>query len=148
MLMATKTYKVVVPHTKYRYGAGLDVHKDYITACVAVQRGAEVEKITVQEFKQSPPGLGDLRQFLRKYLLEIVVMEATGVYTPPVKRTLDDYRGWGMIKPAITVINPSLLRKYPGEPHDDKRDALDLTALGLRGMARGSFIPAGEAREL
>ena len=92
------------------------MHKDYLTACVAVQREGAVEKVTVEEFRQSPPGLGDLCQFLEKYLLEIIVIEATGVFTPPVKRSLDDHRGWGMIKPAIVVINPPLLRKYPGEP--------------------------------
>ncbi len=146
--MEKKTYKVVVPHAKYRYGAGLDVHKDYVMACVAVQRGAAIEKVAIQEFKQSPPGLADLCRFRGKYLLEIVVMEATGVYTPPVKQALDEHRGWGMIKPAIVVINPSLVRKFPGEPHQDNRDALDLAGLGLRGMTRGSFIPAGQAREL
>ncbi len=147
-LMAKTTFKVMAPHAKYRYGAGLDVHKDYVTACVAVQREAAVEKVAVQEFKQSPVGLEDLCRFLGKYLLEIVVMEATGVYTPPVKASLDAHAGWGMMKPAIVVINPSLIRKFPGEPHQDNRDALDLAALGLRGMARGSFIPAGQAREL
>ncbi len=70
----------MAPHAQYRYGAGLDVHKNYVTACVAVQRGAAMEKAALQEFKQLPIGLGDLCHFLEKYLLEIVVMEATGVY--------------------------------------------------------------------
>lgn len=32
---------------KYQYGAGLDIHKHYITACVAVRRNNLVEKIIV-----------------------------------------------------------------------------------------------------
>lgn len=146
--MAKKTYKVSVPHAKYRHGGGLDIHLEYVTAGVAVERPEGLDKLALQEFKQSPKGLRDMCHFLGKYPLETIVMEATGVYTPPVKIALDSYTGWGMLRPRIIVINPSLVRKYPGESHTDKASAIELAELGLRGLARPSFLPSGKDREV
>ncbi len=131
------------PRTKYRYGAGLDVHKYQVTACVAVQRQARVEKHKIQQFKTTRPGLEALCRFLAGFLLHVIVMEATGVYTNPVADKLATFAGWGGIKPRVIVINPSLARKYPGEAHEDRVDALELARLGLLGLAAGSYIPTG-----
>jgi transposase len=146
--MGKTTKKTTGPRAKYRYGAGLDVHKHYVTACVAVQRGVKITKVALQEFKQSPEGHEDLCRFLGKYLLEVIVMEATGVYTWALKQALSSYDAWGLYRPPVVVINPNLVKKYPGEIHQDKADALELARLWLLGIAKGSFIPTGAAREL
>jgi transposase len=134
-------------HSKYQYGAGLDVHNQYVTACVAAKRGHEVEKLVVQEFQRSPEGLDSMCRFLGKYLIGIIVLEAT-TQTPFVYDALVKYTGWGGIKPELRVIHPSLIKKYTGELHEDAHDALDLATLGLAGLAKGSYVPQEKMREL
>lgn len=145
--MAAEEKKPRVIHSKYSYGAGLDVHNQYITACVAAKRSHEVEKLVIQEFQRSPEGLNLMCRFLGKYLIGIVVMEAT-TQTPFVYDALVKYEEWGGIKPELRVIHPNLVKKYKGEVHEDGRDALELATLGLAGLARGSYIPQDAMREL
>ncbi len=53
-----KSYKKgCVSHSRSHYGASVDVHKQYVTACVAMLRGAVMWKLAVQEFRQSPKEL-------------------------------------------------------------------------------------------
>ncbi|MHA1746095.1 MAG: hypothetical protein ACTSWW_08840, partial [Promethearchaeota archaeon] len=92
--------------------------------------------------------LGEMCKFISKYLLLTVVMESTGVYTPQVKKTLDEFQHWGGVVPEIYVINPSLLRKYPGETHADRVDAIKLAQLGILGLAQHSFLPPKKLKEL
>ncbi len=139
MVEAIKNTRVI--HVIHQLGAGLDVHNQYVTACVAMKQGTTIEKIAVQEFPRTPKGLGNMCRFLGKHLLECITMEATGVYFPIVYKALETYHGWGGITPELIVINPSLVKKYPGELHSDKRDAIDLARLGLAGLARGSYVP-------
>jgi transposase len=74
-------------------------------------------------------------------------MESTGVYTPIVKEKVEKTI-WGAIQPAIFVINPSLLRKYPGEIHADRQDAFELARIGLLGLAEPSYLPVESLKEL
>lgn len=146
--MAVETKSTSDIKIKYHHGAGLDIHKYYVTACVAANKEKAVEKLGVQEFKKTPDGLEQMCRFLGKYLLETIVMEATGVYTQVVKDKLDAYAGWGGFKPDIIVIHPALVKKYLGELHQDKADALDLARLGLVHLAKESFLPRDKLREL
>nr|MDO8118990.1 transposase [Candidatus Sigynarchaeota archaeon] len=132
---------------KYHYGAGLDIHNHYVTACVAVKRGNDIMNVVTQEFKRSPEGMENMCRFLGKYLLRTVVMEAT-TQTAYVLGVLESFTGWGGIKPDIRVINAGLLKKYGGDLHEDKRDALMLAELGISGLARGSYIPLDIIRQL
>ncbi len=146
--MATKSQPIHEIKTKYHYGAGLDIHKYYVTACVVVDKDRAIEKLGVQEFKKTPEGLEQMCRFLQKYLLETIVMEATGVYTQVVKDKLDACTGWGAFKPHVVVIHPAQVKKYLGELHQDKADALDLARLGVVHMAKESYIPRDTFREL
>ncbi len=133
--------------TKYLYGAGLDIHNHYVTACVAVKRGNDIMNVVTQEFKRSPEGMENMCRFLGKYLLRTVVMEAT-TQTAYVLDVLESFTGWGGIKPDMRVINAGLLKKYAGDLHEDGRDALMLAELGISGLARGSYIPLDIIRQL
>lgn len=133
--------------TKYQYGAGIDVHKNYVVACVAIRRSNCIETQAIQQFQRNPVGLGELCRFLKKYLLSTIVMESTGVYTPIVKEELENTKWHGLI-PRILVINPSIIRKYPGELHADPQDAFDLARLGLLGLAEPSFLPKNVLKEI
>jgi len=133
--------------TKFRYGAGIDVHKAYVIACVAIQRDELVSGLVNQQFQRSINGLDEMCRFLKKYLLSSIVMESTGVYTPFVKEQLDKVI-WCGLTPKIVVINPSMVRKYPGELHADRQDAFELARLELLGLAEPSFLPKDLLKEL
>jgi len=133
--------------TKYRYGAGIDIHKEYVITCVAIHRQDSITGQTMQQFQRNSKGLGEMCRFLKKFLLSTIVMESTGVYTPFVKEWLEktDWRG---LTPKILVINPSIVKKYPGELHADRQDAFDLARLGLLGLAEPSYLPVNVLKEL
>jgi transposase len=145
--MAVKTPTQPEFKVKNQYGAGLDIHNQYVTAAIVVKRNISMDRMKVQEFKRSPEGLGNMCRFLGKHLISIIVMEATG-HTPSVLDFLESYDGWKGIVPELVVINPSLLKKYPGELHQDKHDAVALGELGLAGLAKGSYIPLDSLRML
>ncbi|MEJ2252367.1 MAG: IS110 family transposase [Candidatus Lokiarchaeota archaeon] len=145
--MEKETNKSYGLRTKYQYGAGIDVHKKYVIACVAIKRSNSIEKQAIQQFQRNPIGLGEMYRFLKKYLLSTIVMESTGVYTPIVKEGLEKTR-WRGITPKIFVINPSIIRKYPGELHADPQDAFDLARLGLLGLTEPSFLPKTVLKEI
>ncbi|TFG18167.1 MAG: IS110 family transposase [Promethearchaeota archaeon] len=134
--------------TRYQYGAGLDIHKATIVAAVCAQSPSMFKKLAVQQFRRTPQGLGEMCKFLSKHLIKTIVMESTGVYTPQVRDFLQNFQHWKPNSPEIIVINPSLLRKFPGEIHADTVDAVELARLGLLGLARHSHLPHDKLREL
>ncbi|MBD3340305.1 MAG: IS110 family transposase [Candidatus Lokiarchaeota archaeon] len=145
--MEKETNKGYGFRTKYQYGAGVDVHKNYVIACVAVKRSNSIERQAIQQFPRNPVGLREMSRFLKKYLLSTIVMESTGVYTPFVKEGLEKTT-WHGITPKILVINPSMIRKFPGELHADPQDAFDLAKLGILGLAEPSFLPKETLKEI
>jgi transposase len=132
-----------------RYAAGIDVHKYNLVACVAVCQGMHegITMVSLQEFKTNPKALGAMVRFLAKYPLQAVVMEATGVYSNPVKVALEQYDGWPS-RPLILTFNPTEVKHFPGEIHEDKADAFAMARYALMGVLRASFIPQGAIKEL
>ncbi len=131
------------------YAAGIDVHKYYVTACVAtrIDQGNHFERVALQEFKSNPRGLGALCSFLAKHPLQTIVMEATGVYTVPVKAALEAFERW-KTRPLILVFNPTEIKQFPGQIHEDGADAYAMARFALMGLLRPSFIPAGTVRDI
>ena len=74
--------------------------------------------------------------------VELVVMEATGVYWKPFFYLLED-RGL-----AVWLVNPRDVKNVPGRPKTDKLDAVWLAKLAERGMLRASFVPPAAVRRL
>ena len=74
---------------------GLDVHKSSVTACVRItEEGGRVRQIT-EEFAATTQGLLLLRDWLASFEVELVGMEATGVYWKPIYYMLEDnYELW------------------------------------------------------
>ncbi len=139
----------VVASPPTRYAAGIDVHKYNLVACVATCQGLHdaISKVSLQEFKTNPKALGAMARFLAKYPLQAVVMEATGVYSDPVKAALEQFDGWTN-RPLILAFNPTEVKHFPGEIHEDKADAFAMARYALMGLLRPSFIPQGAIREL
>jgi transposase len=120
---------------------GLDVHKASVTACVRVpaESGGSRHQ-EVGEFSTTTQGLLQLRDWLASFEVELVGMEATGVYWKPIYYLLeDDFELW--------LLNARHLKNVPGRKTDVK-DAEWICQLVEHGLVRSSFVPPKEIREL
>jgi len=120
---------------------GLDVHKASVTACVRVpaESGGPPHQ-EVGEFATTTQGLLKLRDWLASFEIELVGMEATGVYWKPIYYLLeDDFECW--------LLNARHLKNVPGRKTDVK-DAEWICQLVEHGLVHPSFVPPKEIREL
>jgi transposase len=121
-------------------GAGLDVHKSSVTACVRVPGGPGGRRQDRQSFATTAAGLLALRDWLSAHGVTHVAMESTGVYWKPVYYVLEEVF-------ACLLVNAAHVSKVPGR----KTDLLDcewLAQLLEHGLLRGSFVPPVPIREL
>ncbi|MBA3702769.1 MAG: IS110 family transposase [Rubrobacteraceae bacterium] len=119
---------------------GLDVHKASVTACLRVPGEAGEPHQEIREFAATTPGLLQLRDWLASFGIELVGMEATGVYWKPIYYLLeDDFECW--------LLNAHHLKNVPGRKTDIK-DAEWICQLLEHGLVRPSFVPPKEIREL
>ena len=83
---------------------GLDVHKSSVTACVRViEKNGTLHQET-EEFAATTQGLLLLRDWLVSFEVELVGMEATGVYWKPIYYMLeDDFELW-----LLTDLSPNI----------------------------------------
>jgi transposase len=120
--------------------AGLDVHKDSITACVRVP-GEDGERLQqTRSFATTTQGLLVLLDWLRSYRVTLVGMESTGVYWRPVFYLLEDHM-------ECWLLNARHLRNVPGRK-TDVMDAEWICQLVEHGLVRPSFVPPRDIREL
>src|SRR5215207_978834 len=113
---------------------GLDVHKASLTACVKVpaESGGPRQQ-EVGEFATTTQGLLKLRDWLASFEIELVGMEATGVYWKPIYYLLeDDFECW--------LLNARHLKNVPGRKTDVK-DAEWICQLVEHGLVHPSFVP-------
>ena len=66
--------------------AGLEVHKDSVTACVRVPDGQGGRHAETRRFTTTTAGLGLLGEWLGSFGVTRVGMESTGCYWKPVVR--------------------------------------------------------------
>jgi transposase len=120
--------------------AGLDVHRDSVTACfrqLGPKGGVVREK---DRFTTTTVGLEVLADWLAERQVALVAMEATGVYWKPVYYGLEDrFRLW--------LCNARHVKKVPGRK-TDLSDAEWLADVAAHGMVRPSFVPPPPIREL
>ncbi|MDQ3924116.1 MAG: IS110 family transposase [Actinomycetota bacterium] len=122
--------------------AGLEVHKASITACVRISNTGKDEEPhqQIRKFETTTRGLLQLRDWLASFEVELVGMEATGVYWKPVYYVLeDDFECW--------LLNAGHLKNVPGRKTDVK-DAEWICQLVEHGLVRPSFGPPKQIREL
>src|SRR6201993_3905646 len=120
--------------------AGLDVHKQQVTACVRVPGPGGGREQHVAEFSTTVAGLLALRDWLAAFAVEQVVMEATGVYWKPVWAILGDSF-------ELLLVNARHVKQVPGRKTDVK-DAQWLCQLLEAGLLRASFVPPKPIRTL
>jgi transposase len=120
--------------------AGLDVHRDSVTACGRlVEHGEVVEEL--ERFSTTVAGVTELGSWLLSRGVTTVAMEATGVYWKPV------YYGLEGLVEELWLCNASHVRNVPGRK-TDLADAAWLADVVAHGMVRPSFVPPPPIREL
>jgi transposase len=121
--------------------AGLDVHKQSVTACVRVSGTRRGQRRShTRSFATTTKGLLALRDWLASHEVTVVGMESTGAYWKPVDYLLeDDVECW--------LLNARHLRNVPGRK-TDIADAAWICQLVEHGLVRPSFVPPQPIREL
>ncbi len=120
--------------------AGLDVHKATVVACVRLPGPKGKRKVEIREFGTTTPQLLELRDWLVEQQVELVGMEATGVYWKPVYYMLEDAM-------ECWLLNARHMRNVPGRK-TDMADAAWIAQLVEHGLVRPSFVPPKPIREL
>lgn len=122
--------------------AGLDVHRDSVTACAQVREAGETEPtVGKAQFATTAKGVGELAEWLAERGVTTVAMEATGVYWKPVF-----YRIEGLFE-EVWLVNAAHVKNVPGRK-TDLADAEWLADVVAHGMVRPSFVPPPPIREL
>jgi transposase len=122
--------------------AGLDVHKQSVSACIRISKGKETSQET-RTFGTFTADLEDLRDWLMKHKVSHVAMESTGVFWIPVWNVLEQC-GANFV---LTLINPQHVHALPGRK-TDRKDGERIAELMQYGLLKGSFIPPPPIREL
>jgi transposase len=73
----------------YRRCAGLDVHKDSVTATIQVFEEGEARQVRTKGSRTHWKEVQRLARWLRSSVVECVAMEPTGVYWKPVWNVLE-----------------------------------------------------------
>ncbi|MDF0653020.1 MAG: IS110 family transposase [Nitrospira sp.] len=120
--------------------AGLDVHKETVTACIRVPGPTGERMQHVQTFGTMTDELLALQDRLTTHGVTDVAMESTGVYWKPIYYVLEE---------AVTclLVNAAHMRNVPGRK-TDVQDCVWIAQLLEHGLLRGSFVPPAPIREL
>jgi transposase len=120
--------------------AGLDVHKDSVTACVRVPDGHGGRHPETRSFTTTTAGLVLLGEWLASFGVTRVGMESTGCYWKPVWQLLED-------QVECWLLNAAHMHNVPGRK-TDVADAAWIAQLVEHGLVRPSFVPPRPVREL
>lgn len=124
----------------YERVAGLDVHRDSVSACARVP-GVRREVVTHKaRYPTTTAALAELADWLGSEAVTVVGMEATGVYWKPVFYALED-------RFEVWLCNAHHVKNVPGRK-TDMSDAAWLADVVAHGMVRASFVPPPPIREL
>jgi transposase len=121
---------------------GLDVHRDEVTACVAIAEDGRKPRREIRRFRTFTADLIELGRWLKECGVTHVGMESTGVFWKPVYVVLEEVGGFTLI-----VGNAQHMKNVPGRKTDQK-DAEWIAKLVQHGLVRPSYVPAPELRDL
>lgn len=124
----------------YPVCCGMDVHRDFVIACIA---STNSQGVTDYQSKRFSTYTGDLRRlgaWLKDNQCFDVCMESTGKYWFPVHNILEkDFH--------VVVSHPKFVKAIKGKK-TDKKDAMWIADLFKHDLVRGSFIPPDDIRQL
>ena len=133
----------------HRICCGVDVHRDFIVACIATTDEKWVTEYQKHHFSTFKKGLKEFRDWLLANDCFDVCMESTGKYWFPVHNVLEAYEPT-VDKPCkfnIVVSHPKYVKSIKGKK-TDRRDAEWIADLFKFDIVRGSFIPPADIRQL
>jgi transposase len=117
---------------------GVDVHKNFIIAVIAIFKDKEVIFTKYKRFSTFTKGLREFKEWLRYYNCYEICMESTGKYYIPVYRIVSDEIF------HVDVVHPKYV-KAPRGKKNDKRDAKRIADMYMRDhIAEYSMIPPAE----
>lgn len=117
---------------------GVDVHKSFIIAVIAIFRNDEVVFSRHMRFSTFTNGLRDFKEWLRLNNCYEICMESTGKYYVPVYRIVSDEQF------HVDVVHPKYVRAPRGKKND-KRDAKRIADMYMRDhIAEYSIIPPAD----
>lgn len=123
----------------YPICCGIDVHKDFVYACIA----ATVNGVTTYKshrFSTFTHGLRELLSWLLANNCKNVCMESTGKYWIPVYNILEN-------DCKIVLAHPKYVKAIRGKK-TDKKDAKWIADIFKHDLVSGSFIPPADIRQL
>ncbi len=121
--------------------AGLDVHKESVTANVRFRDERGRRRATARQFGTMTNELLELSDWLDEMGVTHAAMEATGVYWKPIYYVLEA-AGFELL-----LVNAAHIKNVPGRK-TDQNDAAWLAQLLEHGLLRASFVPPPAIREL
>ncbi len=130
-----KTVEIVYPIC-----CGMDVHKSFIVACIAVTDEHSHTQHHVRRFSTFTGDLRRLAQWLASFNCRDVCMESAGKYWIPVFNILEQTCN-------VCLTHPKYVKAIKGKK-TDKKDAKWIAELFKCDLVRSSFIPPPDIRQL
>ena len=124
----------------YPICCGMDVHRDFVIACIATTNTQGVTEYQSRRFSTYTEELRALKAWLADNNCRDVCMESTGKYWFPVHNILEDTCN-------VVVSHPKFVKAIKGKK-TDKKDAQWIADLFKHDLVNGSFIPPQDIRQL
>ena len=125
----------------YPVCCGMDVHKSFIVACVAVTNEHNRTEHHIKRFSTFTGDLRRLAAWLASYNCRDVCMESSGKYWIPVFNALEK------AEINVCLTHPKYVKAIKGKK-TDKKDAKWIAELFKCDLVRSSFIPPLDIRQL
>ena len=124
----------------YPICCGMDVHKDFLVACIA---STNQQSVTSYKSRRFSTFTGDLRlcaQWLAENDCKDVCMESTGKYWIPI---------YNILEPTCKIVlaHPKYVKAIRGKK-TDKKDAKWIADIFKHDLVSSSFIPPADIRQL
>ena len=124
----------------YPICCGMDVHKNFLVACIAITDDKGVTTYKSKRFSTYSCSLRECRDWLLKYNCKDVCMESTGKYWIPIYNILESDCN-------IVLAHPKYVKAIRGKK-TDKKDAKWIADIFKHDLVNGSFIPPADIRQL
>ena len=124
----------------YPICCGMDVHKNFLVACIAITDDKGITSYKSKRFSTYSCSLRECRDWLLKYNCKDVCMESTGKYWIPIYNILESDCN-------IVLAHPKYVKAIRGKK-TDKKDAKWIADIFKHDLVNGSFIPPADIRQL
>ena len=135
----TRTKDTTVVSVLHPVCCGLDIHKQFVTACLMTIDSMGKETSLLESFGTFTDDLVRLREWLLEHECPIVALESTGVYWRPVHKLLEGYL-------TVVLVNARHIKNLPGRK-TDMSDCQWIATLLRVGFLKASFIPPKAVRQ-